>query len=66
MLTGLECQKKWINIRDQFSRNKGKKLGTGSSAESKKKRNELMAFLDEATTVNKRYMILYLYVLETD
>lgn len=51
---GAECQKKWINIRDHYNKNKEKPLGTGSSAEMKKRRNEQMAFLDEAVTVNKK------------
>lgn len=41
-------------MRDMYNRNKGKKLGTGSAAQLKTKRNQLMAFLDETVTVNKR------------
>lgn len=52
--TGADCNKKWINIRDQYNKNKNKKLGTGSAAESKTRRNELMAFLNEIVTVNKK------------
>lgn len=52
--TGLDCSKKWVNIRDSHNRNKGKKLGTGSSAVSKKKRNELMAFLEEIVVNNSK------------
>lgn len=51
---GVDCNKKWINIRDIYNKNKGKKLGTGSAAHSKKRRNELMAFLDEIVVVNKK------------
>lgn len=49
-----DCSKKWVNIRDMYNKNKGKKLGTGSAAQSKVRRNELMAFLDETVTVNQR------------
>lgn len=52
--TGADCNKKWINIRDAYNKLKGKKLGTGSAAESKIRRNERMAFLDEVVTVNKK------------
>lgn len=52
---GADCQKKWINIRDQYNKTKNKKLGTGSSAEMKKRRNEIMAFLDEIVVTNKRF-----------
>lgn len=51
--TGIDCSKKWINIRDHYNKNKNEKLGTGSAAESKKRRNELLSFLDEIVTVNK-------------
>ncbi|XP_055308526.1 uncharacterized protein LOC129572566 [Sitodiplosis mosellana] len=52
--TGPECNKKWVNIRDTYNKNKGKKLGTGSAALAKKKRNDLLAFIDEIVTVNKK------------
>lgn len=51
--TGADCQKRWINLRDQFNKSKSKPLGTGSAAEHKRKRNERLAFLDEIVTVNK-------------
>lgn len=51
--SGSDCNKRWVNIRDTYNKNKGKKLGTGSSAEMKKRRCELMSFLDEITTVNR-------------
>lgn len=54
LFVGADCQKKWINIRDQYNKNKGKPLGTGSAAENKRKRIEHLAFLDEIVTVNKR------------
>lgn len=53
-MLGLDCNKKWVNIRDNHNKSKGKKLGTGSAAEFKKRRNELMSFLDETVVVNKR------------
>lgn len=51
---GTDCNKKWINMRDIYNKSKGKKLGTGSAAELKKRRNELMVFLDETVVVNQR------------
>lgn len=53
---GTDCSKKWSNIRDMYNRNKGKKLGSGSSAESKRKRNEQLSFLEEICTVNRRFV----------
>lgn len=41
-------------MRDIYNKSKGKKLGTGSAAELKKRRNELMVFLDETVVVNQR------------
>lgn len=52
--TGIDCNKKWVNIRDIYNRNKGKKLGTGSAAASKTRRNEVMSFLDEVVAVNRK------------
>lgn len=51
---GTDCNRKWVNMRDIYNRSKGKKLGTGSAAELKKRRNELMVFLDETVVVNHR------------
>lgn len=59
--TVTDCQKKWINIRDQYNKSKGKKLGTGSAAELKKRRNDLMVFLDEVVVTNKKYENLFNY-----
>lgn len=68
-MLGADCTKKWINIRDTFNKNKGKRLGTGSAAQSKIQRNELMSFLNETVTVNKRFVentdqfsVLVLYI----
>ena len=41
-----------------YNKNKGKKLGTGSAAALKKRRNDLMSFLDDTVTVNRRYFKL--------
>lgn len=51
--SGSDCNKRWVNIRDTYNKNKNKKLGTGSSAEMKKRRCEMMSFSDEITTVNR-------------
>lgn len=52
--SGANCNRKWINMRDTYIKNKGKKLGTGSSAQQKTRRNELMAFLNKISTTNKK------------
>lgn len=51
---GRDCNKKWVNIRDIYIKSKGKRLGTGIAAEFKRRRNELMAFLNESVAVNKK------------
>lgn len=60
---GSDCTKKWTNIRDTYNKNKGKKLGTGSSAQQKVKRNEMMSFLDRTITSNKKYILLSFYFI---
>lgn len=51
--SGLDCGKKWINIRDTFMK-QSKKLGTGSATQSKTKRNEMLSFLEGMVFVNKQ------------
>lgn len=54
---GLECNRKWINMRDAYKKGKSKKLGSGSAANSSKNlaRDESMAFLGEIETTNTRF-----------
>lgn len=48
-------------MRDMYTKNKGKKLGTGSAAQLKIRRNELMSFLEETATVNKKCVEKYIF-----
>lgn len=48
--TGISCCKRWVNIRDMYNRTKGKELGTGNSALLKRRRNNLMSFLNRIST----------------
>lgn len=50
--TANECRQKWVNIRDNYQRQKNK-LGTGSAGGSKMKRQEELTFLDDVSSVRK-------------